>query len=147
MQYLRAAKDLLLIIEGDDSRVVKWWVRAAFAVHKDMRSHSCGMVSLGVGAVYAGFAPQKLNTKISTESELIGANDFMPQVVWNRYFLQYQGYDVRKNVMYQDNQSSIMFKNNGKGSSSKRMRHINICYFFFTDRIASVHLDMDHFPT
>ena len=40
-----------------------------------------------------------------------------------------------------------MFKNNGKGSSSKRIRPINICYFFFTDRTASVHLDMDHFPT
>ena len=105
------------------------------------------MASLGVWVVYAGFTYQNLNTNISTESELIGDNDFMPQVVWNRYFLQYQGYDVRKNVMYQDNQSSIMFKNNGKGSSSNRIRPINICYFFFTDRTASVHLDMDHFPT
>ena len=33
--------------------------------------------------------------------------------------------------------SAILLEENGKGSSSKRTRHINIRYFFITDRIAS----------
>ena len=49
--------------------------------------------------------------------------------------------------MYQDNESAIRLENNGKGSSSKKTRHINVQYFFFTDRIASGETGVEHFPT
>ena len=39
------------------------------------------------------------------------------------------------NVIYQDNQSAIRLEKNGKQSSSKRTRHINIRYCFITDGI------------
>ena len=42
---------------------------------------------------------------------------------------------IQDNVIYQDNQSVIRLENNGKRSSSKRMRHINIRYYFITDSI------------
>ena len=35
----------------------------------------------------------------------------------------------------QDNKSAILMENNGKASSSKQTKHINICYFFITDHI------------
>ena len=37
--------------------------------------------------------------------------------------------------MYQDNQSAMKLENNGRQSSGKCTRHINIRYFFVTDRI------------
>jgi hypothetical protein len=46
------------------------------------------------------------------------------------------GYGVKDNVLFQDNKSSILLENNGKASSSKRMNHINIRYFFITDRVS-----------
>ena len=49
--------------------------------------------------------------------------------------------------MYQDNQSTILLENNGKKSSSKRIRHINIRYYFITDRIKNVMLEIEYFPT
>ena len=80
---------------------------------------------------------QKLNTHSSTEVELVSVDDVMPQVLWTRYFMNTQGYDVEDNVVYQDNQSSMLMEKNGKASSSKHIRHINIRYFFITDGINS----------
>ena len=35
----------------------------------------------------------------------------------------------------QDNMSSVLLENNGKASSGKRTRHMNIKYFGITDRV------------
>ena len=49
--------------------------------------------------------------------------------------------------MFQDNQSVILLENNGKKSSSKRTRHINIRYYFITDRIKNGELEIEYCPT
>ena len=51
-----------------------------------------------------------MNTKSSTEAERVGVDDVLTQVIWIRYFLKYQGYKIRDNVIYQDNQSAIKLK-------------------------------------
>lgn len=147
IQYLRNTKELTLTLEAGESRVIKWWIDAAFAVHADYRSQSGGAMTLGKGMAYSGSVRQKLNTKSSTEAELVGTNDFMPQILWTRYFLQEQGYGVKDNIVHQDNQSSILLEENGRGSSSKRTRHINIRFFFITDRINSDELSVRYCPT
>jgi len=58
-----------------------------------------------------------------------------------------QGYSVTDNVLAQDNKSSILLERNGKASSSKRTKHINIRYFFVTDRIAKGELKVEWCPT
>jgi hypothetical protein len=57
----------------------------------------------------------------------------MPIIIWTRYFLLEQGYGVVENLLLQDNKSSILFERNGKASSGKCTRHINIRYFFIAD--------------
>ena len=49
--------------------------------------------------------------------------------------------------MYQDNQSAILLKNNGRASSSRRIKHLNITYFFITDRIKKGELKIEYCPT
>lgn len=147
IQYLRGSSTLALTLEADGSHIVKWWIDAAFAVHGDMRSQSGGAMSLGKGMAYSSTTRQKLNTRSSTEAELVGVHDFMPQVLWTRYFLEQQGYALEDNVVHQDNQSAMLLANNGKASSSKRTRHINIRFFFVTDRIGSGEVSLQHCPT
>jgi hypothetical protein len=48
----------------------------------------------------------------------------MPTILWARYFLKAQGYNVTDNIIYQDTQSAILLERNGKASSSKRTKHI-----------------------
>ena len=135
IKYLRQTEDLALTIECDNLLVIKWWVDASFGCHIDLKSHTGGMMSLGEGAIYATSTRQKLNTRSSTEGELVAVHDVMPQILWTRNFLMEQGLKIHDNLLYQDNKSAILLETNGKGSSSKRTRHIDIRYFFIKDRI------------
>ena len=94
-----------------------------------------------------GSKKQKLNTKISTESELVGVDDYMPMIIWVKYFLDAQGYTMSNNLLHQNNQSLIKLEQNGKVSRGKRTRHIAIRYYFVTDRIAGGDLRVDYCPT
>ena len=50
---------------------------------------------------------QKLNSRSSTESELIGLDDLMDKVIWTKLFLADQGIHLSENVVAQDNQSTM----------------------------------------
>jgi hypothetical protein len=147
MKYLRGTIDLPLMLEADNLHIIKWWVDASYAVHPDMKSHMGGVMTLGEGATYATSTRQKINTKSSTEAELVGVNDVMPQVLWTKYWMEAQGYNIDENKIGRDNQSSMLLENNGRASSSKCTRHINIRYFFITDRIKADEVKVEYCPT
>ena len=90
---------------------------------------------MGRGYPISTSTKQKLNTRSSTESEMIGVIDCMPSILWTRLFLESQGYDVTNNLILQDKNSAILLEKNGKASSGKRTKHINMRYFFVTNRI------------
>ena len=147
MKYLRGTRKLPLTLSADNTGVLKWWVDASFAVHPNMRGHSGGGFSMGRGFPIVSSTKQKLNTRSSTETEVVGADDFMPAICWTRYFMEAQGYKVNDNILFQDNKSAMLLEKNGKKSSSKRTKHINIRYFFITDRIAKGELKVEWCPT
>jgi hypothetical protein len=147
MKYLRGTRRLPLILCADGSGILKWYVDAAFAVHPNLRGHSGGGLTMGRGMPIVNSMKQKLNTRSSTETEVVGGDDFMPAICWTRYFLKAQGYDVTDNILFQDNMSSILLEKNGKASSSKRTKHINIRYFFITDRVNKGELSVHWCPT
>jgi hypothetical protein len=61
--------------------------------------------------------------------------------------LEAQGYGVRENIVFQDNQSAILLERNGKASSTKRTKHLKIRFFFVTDRIKKGDLSVEWCPT
>jgi hypothetical protein len=147
MQYIRGSLEQVRTMEADGTGLAKWWIDASFAVHPGMRGHMGGVLSLGKGATYTASRSQKTNTRSSTESELVGVYDILPQVLWTRNFLEAQGYGIKDSVLYQDNKSTILLAENGRASSSKRTRHINIRYFFITDLVKSGQVQIEHCPT
>jgi hypothetical protein len=147
MCYIRGSRKMPLILSANGSHILKWWVDASFAVHPNMRGHSGGCLSMGRGMPVVGSNKQKLNTRSSTGAEIVGADDFMPSICWTRYFMEAQGYKIDDNILYQDNKSAILLEKNGKASSSKRTKHINIRYFFITDRIQKKELSVEWCPT
>jgi hypothetical protein len=78
----------------------------------------------------------------STKAELIAVAEVLPQILWTQYFLEAQGYTCDESIVYQDNKNAILLENNGTASSSKRTRHINIRYYFVTNRIADGELSV-----
>jgi hypothetical protein len=90
---------------------------------------------------------QKLNTKSSTEAELVGASDYLPYPIWAKTFLAAQGYALKENVFYQDNQSTIRLEKNRRKSCGPKSRYIDIRYFFIKDRLGLELIDVQHCPT
>ena len=147
MLYLNGTRNDKLILSADDLHIIKWWVDASFAVHPDFRSHTGGGMSLGKGIIQSQSIKQKLNTKSSTESELVGADDISTMILWTLFFMEAQSYLIKKNILYQDNKSTILLEKNGKKSSSKRTRALNIRYFFLTDQIEKGNITVEYCPT
>ncbi len=79
------------------------WVDVLYAVHPNMRSHTGGTMSFGVGVIHSKSAKQKLNTKSSTEAELVGVSEYLPYHIWVINFLREQGYEPKNKFLFQDN--------------------------------------------
>jgi len=140
MQYLRATQDLTLTNELDNHP--NWWVDSSYAVHPDMHCHIGIYVTLRKGPI-----KQKLNMKSSTETELVAVDDAMGQILWTQHFLTAQGEYVPTTIKYQDSKCTILLPENGKTSSSKITRHLNVRYYFVTDQIKKGHVKVAFFPT
>jgi hypothetical protein len=57
-----------------------------------------------------------------------------------------QGVTVKKNIIYQDNKSTVLLKVKGKKSSGKRTCHLNIRYFLVTNAVAKQECKVSWIP-
>jgi hypothetical protein len=146
VRYVRGTKELGIVLEASKILGVYGCIDASYGVHNDMKSHSGCIIGIGKGPVYAKSGVQKLNTKSSSEAELVALSDHTNQVIWTRNFLLDQGYDVGASKVYQDNQSTIAMVKNGR-SNSARTRHIAIRFYFVADRVASKEISVEYMRT
>jgi len=147
IRYLRRTAHYPLTLEASSLSYINWWVDASYGVHPDLRSHTGGTMMVGKGSVYSSSIRQKINTRSSTEAELVGVNDMMGLILWTRNFIEAQGYEVHENTVYQDNESAILLEKNGRRSSSKRTRHLEVRYFFVTDNVKRKRISISYCPT
>jgi hypothetical protein len=157
IKYLRLTIFIPLVLGWDGTGQLTWSVDASFAVHKDMRSHTGAVLSLGKGALMSMSLKQKINTKSSTEAELVAVDDAMNFIEWIQLFVEQQTKSLEDKsiikkfgcdtIIQQDNTSTIQLENNGQKSSTKRTRHINIRYFYVTSKIKDGSMRVIYWPT
>jgi hypothetical protein len=126
LKYSRGTIYMPLVLSADSLNIVKWWVDASYATHGDCRGHTGATMSMGAGSITGISKKQKINTGSSTESEPVGVHDVAPQMLRTRYLIEAQGYKLNESVLNQDNMSAMILETNGKESSSKRTKHINV---------------------
>jgi hypothetical protein len=114
LRFLKNTKNDTLWLSMEDNCIVKWYLETSFAVHKDMKSHTGSVLTLGEGVLQAISTIQRTNTRSSTEAELISFDDIVSKVLWTRLFLKEQGYTVSENVIYRDNQAAMKLEIHGK---------------------------------
>ena len=90
---------------------------------------------------------QRMNTGSSTEAEVVGVADYAPNTIWLTNFLEAQGYKTKSNVLFQDNESAIRLIKNGKKSSSRRTRHLDIKLFNIKDKLKERGIEVVYCPT
>ena len=147
IMYIRGTIDLTLTLSANGTGMLKLYVDGSYGVHPNMRGHSGFLLSMGTGFPTSSSTKHNLNTRSSTESDIFGVEDFMTSILWKRNFLNAQDDNVTENIIFQDKKSAVLLENNGKSSSVKRTKHINIRYFFVTDRIKEVEVTVDWCPT
>jgi hypothetical protein len=147
LEYLNGTLDLTLTIGADDLNSIYTWVNASYAVQPNIKSHTGGVMSMGAGGIVCKSTKQKLNKKSSTEADLVGATDYIPNTIWSKKVLEAQGHNITTNFFEQDNVSAIRIEKNGRASAGKQSSHIDIRYFFMKDRLKTDGIDIRHCPT
>ena len=73
-------------------QIIKWYVDASFAVYSDFKSHTGAVMMFddAKGAVQSISRKQKLNTRSSTEAELVGVDNIAVMILWMKLFLEAQ---------------------------------------------------------
>jgi hypothetical protein len=64
-----------LILSADSLTLSQLWVDAVYAVQDDCWGHTGAGISFGQGMALSYSWKQKINTKSSTEAELVGVDD------------------------------------------------------------------------
>ena len=135
----RKLKQCLGFIKGtiNDNRIIGAdnisdfcvWVDASHTIHGIMEGHTLGVISLGQCILHGKSSKQKMNTRSTTESELIGVSEYLPYDIWQVNFYKHKGYYILKNVTFQDNQSAMKMETNGRNLAAGNSHHIDIKYF------------------
>jgi hypothetical protein len=132
--YLKDTLHMPLILLADLLMLSQWWV-VAYAMHDDCRGHMGVGMSFGQGMALSYSWKHKINTKSSTEAEIVGVDDSLGYILWACYFMVEQGYNMEPSLLYQDNMSAILLETNGRASSSKWTKHIKVKYFLIKNKV------------
>ena len=147
LKYLNGTKYLKLNLSVDNLGVLKWFVDGSHNVHWDCKGHGGAMFTMGKGATSSYSRKVKLNTRSSTETELVTADMYMPEMLWTLYFIQNQGYGAECVGLCQDNISAQLLMKNGRFSSGKKMKHIKAKFFFIKDKVDEGEIQILDCPT
>jgi len=147
LRYINSTKTLGITLSAGKHKITQFaFVDASFGTHPDGKGHTGIIITIGGGSIFVKSSKQKIVSKSSTESELIGLSDALSMIIWVRDFLIAQGYPMDAAIVYQDNKSTINLAEKGR-STSERTRHVNIRYFFIHDRIKSGEVKIMYMPT
>jgi hypothetical protein len=78
------------------------------------------MFTMGRGSTSSYLRKIKLNTRSSTEAELLAADMYMSEILWSLNFIWGQGYEAECVGLYQDNISSQLLIKNGRTLSRRK---------------------------
>jgi hypothetical protein len=137
LKYLNGMKYIKLQLSIDNLGLPKWFVDASHNTHWDCKGHGGAMLIMGRGVATSYSRKVKLNSRSSTETELLTSDMYMPEMLWLLYFIRSQGYEPECVGLYQDNISMQLLIKNSRFSSGKKTKHMKAKFFFIKDRVNS----------
>ena len=72
-----------------------------------MKSYTGAIFTLRKGVIFSDSIKQKVNFRSTIESELVGVDNKIAKVTWTKRFIECQGFKIKLNVIYQDNESTL----------------------------------------
>ena len=122
-----------------------------------MKSHYGYCLSVRIGSPVSESSTQKVNTRSTTESELVTVNDAVGYVEWTSLYSkdQVKEYPTKhrlkklgtKNLVLQANTSAIKLAKGGRRVCGSRTRSIRMRYFYAHERVEDVTMIVTYCPT
>ena len=148
MSWLKQTVEDVRIIGADDLHGMLTFIDSAHAVHPNMCGNTGGLTTFGTGIIDQKSGKQKMNTRSSTKTEVVGTSEYLPKNIYFEMFMEAQGYKLKINVLAEENESTIRMSNNGRDSCTSNSKHIAIKYFWVTkNRIKNGNIAIVHCPT
>ncbi len=148
LEVLNGTRSLKLTLCADQTKyAVHWYVDGSHQIHEDYREQTSSLATFGKGAVSSSSNKMKCNTN-SMETELISFADILTDIIWMRDFVECQGYNINKYVVFQDNMSASLLEKNSRMSLSQLTKHITKAkYFLIKDYCDAGVIDVKFCPT
>jgi hypothetical protein len=121
------------------------YVDAAFGCHSDGKSHTLVIMFGGANVVLSKSSKQKIVTKDSTKSELVGLSDMVIPVMECYDFLKDQGLRDMVPTIMQDNMSTITLAT--KGGGKYRNKHLMVRQAVVKERVDKGDIKIEYQPT
>ena len=87
IRYLRGIPEIPLTICADRIEIFKWWVDGYHVLHTNFQLQMGSTQLLVKVLTVSTSTNQTFNTRSSTETELVAADDSMPHEIWTGYFI------------------------------------------------------------
>jgi len=110
MEYLKKVRRLLCLLKQtiNDTRVIgadsleqiDTFIDSSDAVHPDMRGHTGGAITMGIGIIHGKASKQTMNSKSTNETEVIGDSEYLPYAIWVQYFMDEQGRKIKRYILW-----------------------------------------------
>ena len=81
------------------------------------------------------------------ESETNGVDEKISKIMLTKKFVDHQGWDIKCDVIVQDDTSTTKLLNNGRDSSGKIIRHLGIRLFYVKYLIGNDEVEVKYCPT
>ena len=146
LKYLNGCRDITLVINPDEEMKVEGYVDASFCAHEtDAKGHTGLIVCVGGVPVLCQSSKQKIVTKDSTESELVGASDKYISIIQCHDFMTEQGYGESVTKLLQDNTLTITLitKRGGK----YRTKYLRVRQATIHDQIKELCIEVQYVAT
>ena len=76
-----------LIFSSDDLNIIKWYIYSSFYAHADLKINSGGIMTYGRELPISKYRKQKLNSRSSNTSELVGPDDMSAIIIFTKLFM------------------------------------------------------------
>ncbi len=137
-----------LILSADEMNLtIHWYIERSHQVHEDCRGQIGCLMTMEKGAACSSSNKMKCNGRSLSKTELISLHNYLLDVIWTKYFVECQGYEIDECVIFHDNMSALSLEKNGRISSSKQTKHVQAKFFQIKDYYKAGEIDVQYCPT
>ena len=83
LSYLKGTIHIALTLSADSLTLSRWWVDTAYTIHNNCQGQTGVRMSFGRRMALSYSWKQKINTKSSTEADLVVVDNALGYILWD----------------------------------------------------------------